>query len=175
MDGKQPFELLQVGLDGGLHVRVLQLARQQRVVERARAVHLPERRCCGRAVLEACELALPVGAELGHHPSLDERPAHRRRFALQPLQLGDIFRRQHIRNCRHQLRDLHDRPFEAAERGRELERVTRSIELEPEHARTDEPRRYAAHIGADARIARGTGGKSVGFAVGHVLVLSTGR
>ena len=45
--------------------------------------------------------------------------------------------------------------------------------VEPEKARAGDARRDAAHIGADARIARGAGGEAVLFAVGHLA--QTGR
>ena len=110
-DREQPLQLLQVGFDRGLHVGILQLAGKQRAVERAGAMHLAERSGRGGMMLEAREFLLPVGAELRHHAALDEGPAHRRRFALQLLQFGGVFRRQQIGNGRHQLRDLHQRPL----------------------------------------------------------------
>ena len=108
-DRQQPLQLLQVGFDRGLHVGILQLAGKRGAVERARAMHLAERRGGRRMMLEAREFLLPAGTELRHHAALDEGPAHRRRFALQLLQFGGVFRRQQIGNGRHQLRDLHQR------------------------------------------------------------------
>ncbi len=132
----------------------------------ARAMHLPERGGRRRMMLEARELLLPVGAELGRHAPLDEGPAHRRRLALQLHQLGGVFGRQRIRDGGHELRHLHDRAFEPAERGRQFHRVLAAVEIEAEQPRAGDARRDAAHIGADARIARRAGGESVGFAVG---------
>ncbi len=74
------------------------------------------------------ELVLPAVPKLGHHAPLDERPAHRRRIALQLLQFLDVFGRQQVRNGRHQLGDLHDRTFEPAKRRRQVRRVPAAIE-----------------------------------------------
>ena len=87
-------------------------------------------------------------------------------FALQLHQLGGIFRRQRIRDGGHELRHLHDRALEAAERRREVGGVLAAIERQAEQARAGKARRHSAHIGADARIARSAGGESIGFAVG---------
>ena len=62
---QQPLQLLQIGFDRRLHVGILQLASQSGTVERAGAMHLAERGGGGGAMLEAFELALPVGPELG--------------------------------------------------------------------------------------------------------------
>ena len=122
----------------------------------------------GGMMLEACELALPVGAELGIHPPLDEGPAHRRRFALQLLQFGGVFRRQQIGNGRHQLGDFHQRTFEAPERRRQRARLAGAVRLAANEPPAAVARRDAADIGTDARIARRTGGEAVLFAVsGH--------
>ncbi len=134
-DREQPLQLLQVGFDRGLHVGILQLAGEHRAVERAGAMHLAERRGGGGMMLEAFEFLLPAGAELRHHAALDEGPAHRRRFALQLLQFGGIFRRQQIGNGRHQLRDLHQRAFEPAERRRQRARVAGAIGSPPSSRR----------------------------------------
>jgi hypothetical protein len=110
-----------------------------------------------------------VRPELRGHAALDEGPAHGRRLALQLHQLGGVFRRQRIGDGGHQLGHLHDRPFEAAERRRELDGVLAAVEREPEQPRPGNARRDPAHIGADARIASGAGGEAIGFAVGHEL------
>ena len=47
--------------------------------------------------------------------------------------------------------------------------VLAAVEVEPEQPRAGDARRHAAHIGADARIARGAGGEAVGF-VGRRLM-----
>ena len=93
-DREQQLQLLQVGFDRRLHVGILQLAGQQRAVERAGAVHLAERSGGGRLMSKLANLLLPVGAQLGRHAALDEGPAHGRRFALQLVQFGGVFRRQ---------------------------------------------------------------------------------
>ncbi len=166
---KIELQLAKIGLDRRLHVRILQLAGKLRVIVGAGAMHLPERSGGGGMVLELGEFLLPVGAELGGHAPLDEGPAHRRRLALQLHQLGGVFRRQRIGDGGHELGHLHDRPFEAAERRRELDGVLAAVEREAEQSRAREARRDAAHVGADARIAGGAGGETVGFAVGHGL------
>ena len=143
------------------------LQASSRAVERAGAMHLAERGGRGGMMLEACELALPVGPELGVHPPLDEGPAHRRRFALQLLQFGRVFRRQEIGNGRHQLGDLHQRTFEIAERRGERRRLAGAIRLAAEKPPARIARRHAADIGADARVARGAGGEAVLFTIGH--------
>ncbi len=168
---QQPAELLQIRLHRRLHVRVLQLAGQFRTVERTGAVHLPERSRRRRRVLEAGESFLPVGAKLGRHPPLDEGPAHGRRFALQLHQLAGIGRRQRVGNGGEQLRHLHDRPFQAAERGCEIERVAIVILRAAEHACGRHAGRHAADIAADFGVALGAGGEAVFFAVGHSLAL----
>src|SRR5439155_4798530 len=89
--------------------------------------------------------------------------------ALQFRELLDVLRRQRLRDGGEKLRHLHDRAFQAAERGRKLSRVLRPIEIEPKETRAGEPRRDAADIGAHPRIALGAGGEAVLFAVGHEL------
>ena len=127
-------------------------------------MHLAERRRGRGMMLEACELLLPVRAKLGLHAALDEGPAHRRRLALQLGQLVDVFGRQRLGDGGEQLRHLHDRTFEAAERRRQFGGVLRAVEIEAEEARAGDPRRHAADIGADAGVARGAGGEAVSFA-----------
>ncbi len=115
-DSEQHLQLHQVGLDRGLHVRILQLAGKLLPVVRKGTMHLAERSRRRRLMLEAFELFLPAGAQFRHHPALDEGPPHRRGFALQLLQFGGVFGRQQVRNGRHELRDLHQRTFQPAER-----------------------------------------------------------
>ena len=170
-DGEQPLQLLQIGFDRRLHVRILQLAGQQRAVERARTMHLPERSRRRGLMLEARELLFPAGAQLRHHAALDERPTHGRGFALQLLQLGGIFGRQQIRNGRHQLRDLHERTLQAAKRRRQRQRLAGAIGRAAEKPPAGIARRHATHIGADARVARGAGREAVFFRVLIALVL----
>jgi hypothetical protein len=132
---------------------------------RKRAMHLAERRRGGRVMLEALELFLPAGAKLRHHAALDEGPAHRRRFALQLLQFGGIFRRQQIRHGRHQLRDLHQGTLEAAERAGQGARFAGAVGLAAEQPPSRITRRDPADTGADAGVARRTRGEAVLFAV----------
>ena len=132
-----------------------------------RAMHLAERRRGRGMVLEACEPFLPVGAKLGLHAALDEGPAHRRRLALQLGQFVDVFGRQRLGDGGEQLRHLHDRAFEAAERRRQLRGVPGAVEIEAEEARAGDPRRHAADVRADAGVARGAGCEAVSFLIGH--------
>ena len=124
---QQQLQLVEIGFDRRLHVGILQLAGKLRAVERARLVHLAERGGGRRMMLEALEFLLPAGAELGLHAALDEGPAHRRRLALQLDQLVGVFRRQRVGNGGEQLRHLHDRPFQPAERRGERERIAAAV------------------------------------------------
>ncbi len=165
-DREQPSQLLQVGFDRGLHIGILQLAGEHRAVERTGAMHLAQRGRRGGMMLETFELLLPAGAELRHHAALDESPSHRRCFALQLLQLGGVFGRQKIGNGRHQLRDLHQRPFEPAERAGQRARVTGAVGRAADQPSSGITRGHAADVSADPRIARSAGGETVFFGVG---------
>jgi hypothetical protein len=89
---------------------------------------------------------------------------------LQLLQLGCEFRRDKVRDGGQQLRHLHDRTLQPAQRlcnRRGIRGIPSGCAAEqalPRH-----PGRHPADIGADPGIASGTGGKSVGFriAFGH--------
>ena len=166
MQGEQKFQLLQIGLHGRLHVGILQLAGQRLAVLRRRLVDLAQGRGCGRIEIEGAETLTPFGSEFGLHAPFHERCAHGRRFALQLLQLGCIFRRHQIRNGGEQLRHLHDRTFQATQRLRQRGRIRCVLSVPIEKPRAGHPRRHAAHIGADPGIARRTRGKSVRFAIG---------
>ena len=128
-------------------------------------MHLAERRGRGRVVLEFRELLLPVGAKFGAHAPFDESPAHGRRLALQLDQLVGIFRRQRIRDGGEQLRHLHDRPFQAAERRRKFKRVGGAIQRHAEKARAGKARGGAAKLRADFGVAAGARGKAIAFLV----------
>ena len=167
--GKQHRQLLEVGLHGRLHVRILQLAGQRRAGQIGCPVHLPQR--CGgrRAQLERAELLGPVGAELGLHPALDEGRPHRRRVALQLGELLRVFGRQGVGDGRHQLGDLHDRPLQAAQRLGQRSRIGAPRRVGPEQTPPRHAGGDAADIGPDPRIARDPGGHAVSFniAIGH--------
>jgi hypothetical protein len=137
-------------------------------------MHLPERGRRRRLMLKARKLRLPVGPEFCAHAPLDEGPAHRWGLALQLGELGRIFGRQRIRNGGDELRHLHDRALEPAERGRKLERVLALVGTHAEKARPGEAGREPADVGADPRIASGAGGESIGFAIGHQSVCRAG-
>ena len=116
VDLEHELKLADVGLDGGSHVGVLQLARKLAAVMGPGAVDLAEGRGRGGDRLEGRETRAPVGAELARHAALDERPAHGWRVGLKLGELGRVFTRQRLGDRRHDLRDLHQRPLEAAER-----------------------------------------------------------
>ena len=118
---------------------------------------------------KAPKRAAQSGAELGHHAPLDEGPAHRRGLALQLGELLGIFGRQHVGNGGEELRHLHQRALEAAERGGERRGIAGRGALRAEKPRPGDPRRDAADIGADARIARRPRREAVFLAVpvGH--------
>ena len=169
MEGEGDPELLEVRLDRRLHVGVLQLAGQRLARRRGRPVHLSERGRGRGLEVEGAEAGVPVRAELGLHAPLDEGGAHRRRVGLELLQLGRVFRRQQVRHGGEQLRHLHDRALQAAERLGERVGARQVLALEPEEARAGEARRDAAHVDPDAGVARGAGGEAVGLVVdgGH--------
>ncbi len=125
MQREQQIELLEIGLYRRLHVGILQFAGEQRAVMRPRLVHLTERGGGGRLVLEFGEFRLPIGTKLRAHSPFDEGPAHRRRFALQLGELGDIFLRQRVRDGGQKLRHLHDRAFQPAKCRRKLGGILR--------------------------------------------------
>ncbi len=170
-DRKQPLQLHQVGFDRRLHVGILQLAGQLRAIVRHRAMHLAERCGRGRVMLEARKLLRPVGAKLSHHAAFHESPAHRRRFALQLLQFGGVFRWQQIGNGRHQLGDLHQRTFEPAKRRRQRACFAGTIRFTAQKAPAGVTRSDTADVGTDPCVARGSRREAVLFAVAATLVL----
>ena len=131
IDGEHQAQLPEVGLDGRRHVRILQLAGKARAVRRGRAVDLAERRRMGRAALEIPEALPPSLPQLARHAPAHERPAHGRRIGLQLPQFLGIGRRQRVRNGGEDLRDLHQRPLEAADRSRQFARMGVMLDLAP--------------------------------------------
>ena len=161
---QQHLQLGEIGFDRRLHVGILQLAGQRRTVERGGAMNLAERSGGGRVMFEFFEARLPVGAKFGAHAALDESPAHRRRLALQLHQFAGVFGRHRVGNGGEQLRHLHDRAFQAAERGRQRQRVTGAIRLGAEKTLAGHAGGNAADFGADFGVALGAGGEAVFFA-----------
>ena len=161
VDGEHDAELAEIGFDRRSHIGILELAGERASVEADRAVHLAERSGGGGVAFEVREPFFPAVAELGRHPAADEEPAHRRRIGLQLAELGDVFRRQDVRDGRHQLRDLHQRPLEAAERALEVLGVPLPVHPDAEIALAREPRRDAADRGADAGVAPHASGQPV--------------
>ena len=109
-------ELREVGVDRGLHVRVLQLAGDRAAVVQHDLVHLAQRRRGRRLQRELGEALGPVRPELRHHAPADERLAHRRRVALQLGELGRVLGGQGVGDGGDELRHLHQRPLQAAQR-----------------------------------------------------------
>ncbi len=108
----------------------------------------------GRGVaIEPPETALPAWAQLGRHAPLDERPAHRRRVGLELAELGGIFLGQRVGDGGEDLRHLHQRPLEPAERRPELGGMDVAVDLEPEIALAGQARGQPAHRAADPGIA----------------------
>ena len=70
-----------------------------------------------------------------------------------------------IRNGGEQLRHLHDRAFQPAERGGKLQRIGGAVERHAEEARAGKPRGSAAELRADFGVAARAGGEAVLFAV----------
>ena len=104
-------------------------------------------------MLEFGEFRLPVGAKFRPHAPLHERPAHRRRLALQLGEFGDIFLRQRIGNGGEKLRHLHDRALQPAERRRKLGGILGAVEIEAEKTSAGDACRHSADVGSHARIA----------------------
>ena len=163
IDREQHLELRQVGLDRGLHVRILQLDGERGAVLAGGAVHLAERGRRRRLALERREALLPVRPEFGLHAAAHEGPAHRRRVRLQLREFGRIFRRHEIGHRREDLPNLHQRPLEAAERAGEIRRVLLLVERGAEQPRRSDLRRNASDIHADAGITGQAAGETVAF------------
>ena len=82
-----------------------------------RLVHLPQRGRMRGLFLERRKPIVPTGSKFASHPTLHERPAHGRRLGLQLAEFGSIFGRQEIRDGRHHLSNLHQRPLGLAQSG----------------------------------------------------------
>ena len=146
-------ELPEIGIDHRFHVRVLQFAGKPRAVVRQRFVHLAERRRPRRDVFEFGEALLPIGPQFRRHAPLDEQPAHGRRVGLQMPEFRGVFRRQGVGHGGEELRHLHQRPLDAAERGAQLRRVAGPVELEAEIARPGKANGEPADRGRDLGVA----------------------
>ena len=128
------FKLAQIGFDRRAHVRILQFAGERGAVERDRPVHLAERGRARRLMLEIAKRLCQSG------PS---SPIMRRRTNGQPIagafdleldQLADIFLGQRVGDRREQLRHLHQRPLDPAERRLQIGRVAPAIDRNAEIA-----------------------------------------
>ena len=119
-----------------------------------RAVHLAQRGGGRRLRLEALEAGRPIRPQLRHHAPAHERRAHGRGLRLQLGQLLRVLGRQRLGDGGQQLRHLHDRPLEAAQRRRQRRRILAVVGIEAEQALARHPRRHRADVGADPHIAR---------------------
>ena len=165
MQGEHHLELVEVGLHGRVHVGILQLAGQRPPVVRHRAVHLAERGRGGRLRLEALEAAGPVGTQLGDHAPAHEGRPHRRGLRLQLGELLGVFGRQSLGDGGHQLRHLHDRPLQAAERRRQRRRVLGVVAVDAEQPLAGDARGHRADVGADLDVAGRPRAEAVFFLV----------
>ncbi len=165
-------ELGEVRLHGRLHVGILQLGGERRAIVRDRAVHLAQRGGRGRLRLEALEALGPVGPQLGHHAPAHEGRAHRRGLRLQLGQLLRVLGGQRLGDGGQELRHLHDRPLEAAQRRRQRRRIRGVVAVEAEQALARHARRHRTDVGADPHIARRASGEAVLFLV--LLVVQGG-
>ena len=137
-------------------------------------MHLAERGRRCRLLAEALELRAPIRAKLGGHAAAHERPAHGRRLVLELRQLVGVFGRDRVGDGREQLRDLHERSLEAAQRRGELRRLLLVV-LAAEQVAGAHPRRHAAGSAADARIALHAAREAVALAVARIeLVILPG-
>ena len=162
-------ELGEVRLHGALDMGILQLAGEGAAVERRRAMDLAERGGRRSLEVERLEAALPVGAQLGSHAAAHERPAHRRRLGLQLRQLRGVLLGQGLRDRREQLRDLHERAFQPAERCAQLLGMARLIDVDAEQPLAGDAGREPAHRARHLGVAPHTPAKRVlRRAVSHV-------
>ena len=158
MDGEEHAELAQIRLHCRLHIRILQLAGEQLPICRRGAVDLAERGGGGGFEIKFAEAVAPPRAKLGLHPTLDESGAHGRRFRLQLLQFGSVFRRDGLGYGGEELRHFHDRALEPAQCLRERCGVFRTrLTLCTKQTRSGDTRGNGPHIGAHTGIPGGAG------------------
>ena len=117
IDRQGKAQLTQIGFDDAWHVGILQLAGDVGAIGEAGAVDLAETGGGGGFAAEFGKAALPVRAQFGGHAAADEGDAHRRGVRLQLREFGGVFGRQRVRHGGEELRDFHQRAFEAAEDG----------------------------------------------------------
>ncbi len=164
-------QLAQIGFDRRGHVGILQFAGERGAVERGRPMHLAKRGGARRGSLEIAKPALPIGPEFARHAASDKRPAHRRRVRLQLDQLVDIFLGQRVGDRGEQLRHLHQRPLDAAERRLQIGGVAPAVDRNAEIALARQPRREPAHRARHLRIAPHPPGKGIVVGQGSNLKL----
>src|SRR5262249_59267727 len=82
-------------------------------------------------------------------------------------QLIGVLRRERVGNGGEQLRHLHDRTFQPAQRGGELECVRRTVKRHAEKPSAGKTRGGAAQLRADLGVAPGAGREAIFFAVFH--------
>ena len=145
-------------------------------VVRGRAVHLAERGGGRGLEREILEPALPVRPQLGGHAPPHERPAHGRRLGLQLRELGGVLLGQGLGNRRQQLRDLHQRALQPAQRRPQLLGVAWLIDVDAEQALTGEARRQPAHGARYLGVAPHPPAERVlRLSVSHALVTHAGQ
>ena len=123
VQGERHVELGEIGLDRRGHVGILQLAGDILAGKSSGPMHLAERGGGGGMQVEGREFLAPVRPKLSSHPSPDEGRAHRRRLALQGDQRLGVIGGQGFGDGGDELRRLHQRSLEAAERAGQSQRV----------------------------------------------------
>ena len=172
VDREDHAQLAQVRFHRRLHVGVLQLAGETPPLVGCGAVNLAQARRRGGVLVERSIALLPFGTELGHHPALDEGPAHGRCIGLELAQLGHVFLGKGIGNRGHDLGHLHQWPLQPAERRRELGRMAVAIEPDSQIALARQARGQAADCGPNPGVAAHAARYVVVF--GHAFI-PTGR
>ena len=162
-DREDQFQLVEVGFQRRGHVGILQLGGGLGAVGQGRAMDLAQGGGERGLLVELRELRLPVGPELGRHAAAHEGPAHGRGVGLQLRQLARIFRRQRVGDGGDELRRLHQRPLEAAQRRPEVRRMLVAVEAPAEVALPRQLDRQAAHRAADPGVAAEPAAEGIAF------------
>ena len=143
-------ELIEIRLDRGLHIRILQFRREPATIR-------PRARALGRATPTP-----PPAFEDWNcyaHPG-PSSAIMRRRTKGRPIggacvcscrELRRVLRRKRLRNRREQLRHLHDRALEPAKRRRQRRGLAVAVGMEPEQTSRGDAGGRTADIRARAR------------------------
>jgi len=154
MEREDDLQLREVGLDRRLHIRILELGGKRPAIERDRAMHLPERGGGRRLILERGKALAPLRPQLRLHAPAHEAGTHRRRLRLELGELARVLRRKRFGNGGQELRHLHERTLEPAQRRGELRGLRAVIALDAEEPLARDLRRHRADVGADPDVAR---------------------